>query len=138
MKVYIAARYDRRVELRPLAERLKLLGHEVTSRWLWDGEEGKTIQDAAVMDMEDVREADWLIFIGEPRGSKNRGGGRWFEFGAAWALGKHCVAVLDVSEDLGGHGTTSPGHESVFTALPDVEVVADRDELMVIMAREDL
>lgn len=135
--IYIAAKYDRRqTGLRDLAAALEVLGFGITSRWLYDGEEGKTIQEAAVMDVEDVRRADILVFIGEPQASENRGGGRWFEFGWAHAQGTRCIAVLDLDATKGGHDHLPIGHESVFTALPDVEIVTSQDELIQLLARE--
>lgn len=131
--IYIAAKYQRRFNLRPLAEHLQSLGYEVTAQWLWDGEEGKPIQEAAIMDVNDVLRADTLVFIGEPQASENRGGGRWFEFGMAHALGKRCIAVLDMDPTVGGHDHLPRGHESVFTALPDVEVVTSQDELVSVL-----
>ena len=34
MKVYLAARYGRRLEMLEVAKRLEATGHEVTSRWI--------------------------------------------------------------------------------------------------------
>ena len=68
--------------------------------------------------------------MGEPQASENRGGGRWFEFGYAHALGHRTIAVLDLDPRKGGHDHLPPGHESVFTALPDVELVTSWDELV--------
>lgn len=136
-KIYIAAKYARRnTGLRDLAEALTVLGFDITARWLFDGEEGKTIRDAAIMDAEDVRRADILVFIGEPQASENRGGGRWWEFGMAHALGIRCIAVLDLDPTKGGHDHLPIGHESVFTALPDVEIVTSQEELIQLLARE--
>lgn len=135
--IYLAAKYAKRNEgLRDLGEALQGLGFEVTANWLWDGEEGKTIQQAAVMDVEDVRRADTLVFFGEPQASENRGGGRWFEFGMAHALGKRCIAVLNLDPTKGGHDHLPIGHESVFTALPDVEVATSIEELMDLLQME--
>lgn len=130
MKIYIAAKYHKRHDLRPLAETLERLGHKLTCRWLWDGEEGKSIQEAATMDVQDVLRADCLIFIGEPQASENRGGGRWFEFGLAYGIMKRCIALLDMDPTVGGHSHLPIGHESVFTALQDVQVVRSEDELL--------
>lgn len=134
--IYIAARYNRRTDLRPMAELLQAIGHEVTAQWLWDGEESKSIQEVAIRDVEDVRRADILVFVGEPQASENRGGGRWFEFGMAHALGKRCIAVLDMDPTQGGHDHLPIGHESVFTALPNVEIVTSQDELIKLLAME--
>src|SRR5690606_27818413 len=108
MRVYVAARYGRRFELRTFASALRSNGIEVTAQWLDNGEEtAGSARQAALMDVEDVRRADAIVFFGEPHGSRNRGGGRWFELGLAFAIGKRCLAVLD-----------GKGHESIFTALP--------------------
>jgi nucleoside 2-deoxyribosyltransferase len=136
--VYLAARYARRKEgLRELGEQLQASGFEVTSQWLWDAEEKcRTIQEAAIMDVEDVRRADTLVFFGEPQASENRGGGRWFEFGMAHALGKRCIAVLNMNETKGGHDHLPVGHESVFTALPDVEIATSINELIELLGSQ--
>lgn len=134
--LYIAAKYARRFDLRPLAQAVERLGIDVTAQWIMNGEEGMSIREAAVMDVEDVRRADTLVFIGEPQASENRGGGRWFEFGMAHALGKRCIAVLDMDPSKGGHDHLPTGHESVFTALPDVEVVTDLEELLELLSLE--
>nr|QIG67116.1 DUF4406 domain-containing protein [Rhizobium phage RHph_TM26] len=133
--IYIAAKYQRRFDLRPLAEELKALGYEITAQWLYNGEEQKTITEAAIMDLQDVERADTLIFIGEPQASENRGGGRWFEFGLACAWGKRTIAVLDYDPTKGGHDHLPIGHESVFTALPSVETVGSGDELLKLMGK---
>lgn len=109
-KVYIAARYDRRFELRFAANAIRSNGHEVTAQWLDNAEEEKeTEAEAAQMDVDDVLRADTVLFIGEPKGSANRGGGRWFELGLAYAYGKRIFFVP-------GEG----GSETVFTALPEI------------------
>lgn len=130
MRIYIAAKYQKRFELRALAEEIRLLGHELTCRWLFDGEEGKGIEAAAAMDVEDVNRSDCLIFVGEPQASENRGGGRWFEFGLAYAGGINCIALLDMDPTVGGHSHLPLGHESVFTALPEIDVVNNTDDLL--------
>lgn len=129
MKIYIAAKYAKRFELRELFLAVENLGHTCTSRWIWGDEEGKTTEGAAVMDVEDVLRSDCLVFIGEPRSSKNYGGGRWFEFGLAYGHKKRCICVLDMSVVDGNH-LLPAGHESVFTALPDVERVTNFDQLL--------
>lgn len=129
MKIYIAARYGRKDELKTLFAKLEELGHECTSRWISDGEEGKTQQQAAEMDVEDVLRADALLFVGEPSGSVNRGGGRWFEFGVAFQAGKLCLALLDDSGS-GEHSGSRDGHESVFTHLPSVRTFRSEAEVL--------
>lgn len=119
-KVYIAARYDRRFELRFAANALRANGHEVTAQWLDNAEEFKeSMAAAAQMDLDDIDRADTILFIGEAFGSANRGGGRWFELGYAYALGKRLFVVL-------GEG----GHETVFTELPSMVVFPSLEKAM--------
>lgn len=133
MKIYIAAKYQKRHELRHLAWKLSNLGHDITSQWLINAEEGKGIQEAAIMDFEDVMRCDCLIFIGEAQSSHNNGGGRWFEFGLAYGTGKRCIALLDLDPKVGGHSHLPIGHESVFTALPNVQIVTSEKDLLEIV-----
>ena len=124
--VYIAARYGRRLELRALASAIRAHGVEVTSQWLDGAEEaGQGAAAAAQMDLDDVDRADTLVFIGEPHGSANRGGGRWFEMGYAHAKGKRIIVVLAplIGHHVAALGSTPDGHESVFTFLPNMELV---------------
>jgi nucleoside 2-deoxyribosyltransferase len=109
MKVYIAGKYGRRHEFVYVANALKAHGHENTARWVNGDEEGQGAAAAAQMDVDDVLRADAILFIGQPKGSANTGGGRWFELGLAYANKKRCLAVLD------------GGSETVFTALPEIK-----------------
>lgn len=122
MKVYIAARYGRRFELRPLVDNLKALGIHSTSRWIFNEEmTALTQEEAAIMDVEDVLAADAFLFFAEPNGSVNKGGGRYFELGLAYARMKS-VVVIQPPAMPEGHGI--PGkHEVVFVALPTFTVV---------------
>ena len=94
LKVYIAARWDRREEARLLAHRLvEELGWEVTSSWLYPGEEDEaatTEQQAkwAGRDIEDIERSALLILLTDERGSKTNGGGKDFEAGYALGVGK--------------------------------------------------
>lgn len=134
MKVYIAARYMRRFELRQLVGLLK--AHRVlsTSRWIFNEEQTTlTQEEAAVMDVQDVLAADAFLFFAEPNGSVNKGGGRYFEFGLAWAKKKPIVAIQPPAMPE-GHGI--PGkHECVFVALPGIEVVDTVDQAIAALAR---
>lgn len=118
MKIYLAARYSRRLELCGYKAQLESAGHVVTSRWL-DGHHehvGMPVSDEAAMplrqqyaveDYEDVVSAKCCIsFTEESRTALTRGG-RHVEFGIAYALHRRCIVV---------------GHlENVFHCLPGVE-----------------
>lgn len=122
MKIYLAARYSRRLELCGYADQLRELGHEVTSRWL-DGhdqipDEGLSPEAApelrirfAQEDWADLRRADMCIAFTEPPRSTASRGGRHVELGAALAWGKWVIVV--------GH------RENVFCCLPQVDFAGD-------------
>lgn len=137
-KIYLAARYSRRLELCGYREELVTLGFEVTSRWLNGNrqlddkgvpigdsgerrfEEGDTAVDHlrahfAQEDMSDVLSAGTCIaFTEEPRSGNSRGG-RHVELGMALAAGKQVIVI-------------GP-RENVFCWLPQVEHYDSWEEL---------
>ena len=141
MKIYLASRYSRRVELCDYRSQLEQLGHSVTSRWLngkhqlsRDGlrigavgeeyVEAGSDREAAELraffaeeDMEDVRTADLVIAFTEfPRAKASRGG-RHVELGMALAWSKPVYLV-------------GP-RENVFCWLPSVQQFSQFDEVIV-------
>jgi len=124
MRIYIAARYDRRFEMLRVAAELMRAGHDVTSRWIEGGRGDEPEVVAALEDIGDLARADCLVtFTEEPE----RGvawaarGGRHVEFGVALATGKRMCVV-------------GP-HENVFHHLPRVELFANLIELLAGLAR---
>ena len=114
-RVYFAARYSHRVDLLVKASELEADGHEVTSRWITGFQEGHSDDECAIVDEEDVRRADTLVFFAEGVGTGDRGGGgRHAEFGIAYALSKNIIVV--------GHP------EILFHSLPGIIVAADWNE----------
>ena len=122
MKVYLAARYSRKDEMREYADRLHRADHHVTSRWV---EVKHNVEDIdrdhelasryASEDSEDLTAADAVVvFTEHPRKELTRGG-RHVEFGMALALQKRLFVV-------------GPP-ENVFYALPQVEVYCTWDQL---------
>jgi hypothetical protein len=117
MRVYLSARYERRLELRIYANRLRRAGIHIVSRWLESTTDDEAIDPAraAVDDLCDVVEADVLLAFtdGEPAR-----GGRHVEFGIAigLALGMRPGQTLRLI-------VVGP-KENVFHSLPGVEHVA--------------
>lgn len=106
MKIYLAARYSRHLQMQAFAAELKALGHEVTSRWIWGNHqisdrelnfdkaevEAKKIRFGQE-DTEDIEAADAVINFTEiPRTTKTRGG-RHYEMGYAAHAGKILYVV---------------------------------------------
>lgn len=107
VNIYLAARYSRREEMEIIATLLLLEGFDITSRWVFGGEEGKTNEDIAILDLKDVDYADTVVSFSEPYGTMFKGGGRCVEFGYGLAKGKRCVLIGE--------------RENVFHWHPDVE-----------------
>lgn len=134
MKIYLAARYSRRLEICQYRDELVALGHVVTSRWLngtHEFTEGLSPtaayeyrQQFSQEDIEDIREADAIVsFTEDPElhGKAGGRGGRHVEFGFALGVNsathKSRFRVIVV-----GH------RENVFHCLPCVEFYANWEE----------
>lgn len=120
MKVYLSARYCRRLELLGYAKQLERFGLQVTSQWLFDGGAPSEAEafcrrgplPRALDDLAGVETADVLVFFSEPPTEPVAGaerGGRHVEFGVALARGLRCIVVgprenvfhyLDAAESL--------------------------------------
>jgi len=126
VKIYLAARYDRRHEMREVAVHLQRLGHEIGSRWIWsdiaDDSGGETeaslfLEKIALEDMKDLLQSEAIIsFTEAPSAIGAVRGGRHVEFGMAAAWGKRLIVV-------------GP-RENIFHHLHDVEVFGNLDELL--------
>lgn len=111
MKIYLAGRYERRLELVDIAKELKSFGHEITSRWLDGSHDNADPKECATIDLDDIDAADAILLISENGANTHSRGGRHFEFGYAYALGK--TMILFGKE------------EGVFHYLPEVNVISE-------------
>lgn len=106
LRVYLAARFSRRDELREYAADLAALGIDVTSRWLTEehpeiieepgGElSGSTEELAGIAynNLADIRGADILVLFTEPVDRPPRRNGRMVELGYALGLSKTAIIV---------------------------------------------
>lgn len=116
MNIYLAGSYLRHRELGEYASDLALLGHTVTSRWLRlaqdPADDGRTLSlsrlEAATIardDLADIERSELVICFTEPSGGPGRGG-RHFEAGVAYAIGRSVYVVGPI--------------ENIFYALPGV------------------
>lgn len=126
MKIYLASRYSRRLELCGYRDQLQATGHVVTSRWLngshqisdagapineagerlAEGDDGSDTPEAAALrrkfaddDFRDVQSCDLLIAFTEPPRSGHSRGGRHVELGLALGMMKQ-VWVVGHRENL--------------------------------------
>ena len=91
-RVYLAARFEKQDEIREIAKDFQQAGFFVTSRWLYEPIpcDDLTMRQLAMLDLEDVRNADILVLFGDQGGA-----GRYFEAGYAYALGRIVALIGD-------------------------------------------
>ena len=108
MKIYIAARYDRRDEMRTVARALRGAGATFTSNWLGEtgplsAQMGDDSDDfykmTSYVDLRDIESADIVLFFAEDPLVGTPRGGRHVEFGYALAKGK-VVCVIGPKENV--------------------------------------
>ena len=103
-RLYLAARFSRREELRGYARRLREVGYIVDCAWLSDQASGTNCLDyerlseeqarcVAIQDCADIREADAVLLFTDGSASPYSRGGHHFEAGYAQGLGKPVVVV---------------------------------------------
>lgn len=121
MKIYLVARYGRRLEMVKYREQLRLMGHEVTSRWVNGEHEAldkiaipQQMREFAIDDVIDLHTSDLVIAFTEQPNSEFSRGGRHVEFGMALALNKEVIVVGPV--------------ENVFYSLAQVTVWGSWEE----------
>lgn len=96
-RVYLAARYDRRLEMLGRADELERLGYVVTSRWVQGLHEGATEPDVlgrcAREDLADIIDSDIFITFTESAAIGHTSGGRHVEMGYALACDLWVIVV---------------------------------------------
>jgi hypothetical protein len=116
MKIYLAARYPRFLEMQDYAAMLESLGHVVTSRWIRGSHSLEGVRSSqvaeectrlAIEDYTDLFDAECCVSFTEAPVIPHVRGGRHVEFGIALVLKKRLIVV--------GH------RENVFHYLPQVE-----------------
>lgn len=114
-KIYLAARYSRRDEMKALATQLRMAGFVTTSRWLHEDKPLDTqlgddppvfYRVTAEIDLDDIDRADAIVFFAEDPKVGTPRGGRHVEFGYALGKGKLCYVI--------------GGEENIFHFLPRV------------------
>lgn len=149
MRIYLASRYSRRLELCGYREQINALGYSVKAEWLngehqisdrgtpigesgealVEGDDGSTSERAAALrskfaedDFRDVLMCDLLIAFTEPPRSSASRGGRHVEFGIALGLMKHVWVV--------GH------RENIFCWMDDVRFFPTWEECLAALQAE--
>ena len=126
MRIYLMARYSRHEEMQEVAKALQLLGHTITSRWIWGEHRAHAAaigtgtitnieQQIAQNDVFDLWTAECAIGFSEELHTTTRGG-RHVELGMALAWNKQVIIV--------------GGYEHVFHTLPQIKHVKDLAQLI--------
>jgi nucleoside 2-deoxyribosyltransferase len=117
-KVYLAANWPRKDEIRGYVHLFKSYGITVQARWLYEKAPANTtlaevdtqyLEKSARDDLEDIIESDAVILFSNGYGSRNVGGGRLFEAGFAHALNKPIITIGEP--------------EMIFQKMPESELV---------------
>lgn len=93
---YLAAKYDKRPSLLPIAALLMLAGHRVTSTWLNGTHDGTLLVESmryAKLDLAHIQACTHFVLFNLPIDDPEQSSGRNVEFGYAMALGKFLITV---------------------------------------------
>lgn len=121
-KIYIAAGMGNKAKVHFFANNLQNIGHEVISSW--DYKQQETSEANALKDLEEIDEADCVIFL---TNTKSTEGGRYIEQGYALALKR---SGKDIKLILCGP------RESCFDYLSYFEKFDNEEELLNAFERE--
>ena len=100
MKLYLAAQYSWKDQIKGYAKELEAAGYEITSTWLHERKGASTeltqlsnrfLREHAAIDLRDIEAADAVVFFSVGPTELTKRGGRHVEFGLAYALGKKIV-----------------------------------------------
>ncbi len=125
MKVYLAARYLRKKEIKSLVPLLAANNITTTSKWLDETfSETANLDEftptfcraTAYIDLADIEEADTFVFFSEDPKIGTPRGGRHVEFGYALARGKRMIAI--------------GGQENIFHYLPEIVHYSTVDDFL--------
>jgi nucleoside 2-deoxyribosyltransferase len=131
MKVYLAAQYARRSEIKGYVSQLEAAGLTVTSTWTSEHYtptitlkdiQDKNKKELARRDRHELESADAILFFSEDPDKQPARGGRHVEFGMAVAWGLKLVVV--------------GGKENIFHYLPCVKVFPFFSEAMAYLVKE--
>lgn len=131
MKVYLAAQYARRNELRKYAALFEKAGIGVTSRWLEEtnplntqmgDDTAEFYRETAKIDLEDLGAADAVVFFAEDPKVGIPRGGRHVEFGYALGLSKP-IFVVGPKENVFHYLQPEAGRKALITHYESVEHV---------------
>lgn len=102
MKLYLACSWDKKAEVKLIADELRSLGYEITSTWTEEPDGPRDtfgdytpeyLAEIAKRNINELDACDTLILFALNPKVPHYGGGRHFEFGYACATGKSLILV---------------------------------------------
>lgn len=125
-QIFIAASWSRRAEVRTLAEELEYINLHIRAGWLYEREllpgpgRDRQAREFAYNDIRDIRACDIFVRLADDLSepmvpSHIATGGRMFEQGLAYGLGKEIYVV--------------GGHQMLYDHMPRVVHVKDKEQL---------
>jgi len=125
MKIYLASRFNRALEMQQVKADLEKRGHTITSKWI--STKGVPRSDKksyyarySVNDLKDLCEAQALIAFTEPPPTAS-GGGRHVELGVAIGRGMRTI-VIGPRENIFCHLPTIEWYPDYLTFLASVKL----------------
>lgn len=151
MKVYLASAWSRREEMQGIADNLRLMGHEITSRWLVNEKDSSTFPDDgkasqidndareakhtvnALHDVEDVLAADAIVrFSDAPEmvwplvPARLLSGARNFEFGVMYTADVIANSLEDRTVQAYYNGNIVVGKRRLMFVVDGKQNIFDR------------
>lgn len=98
MRIYIAAPFCRKSEARDIRALMRARNYTVTSTWIdskeaTDKVSSEILTQAAIENLNDLEQADTIVFLNLSEFVLEGQGGKHFECGYALAQGKHLIVV---------------------------------------------
>jgi len=125
MRIYVAAKFEEKANVRRWYERLTAAGFTVTHDWTVEDDSAIPAEElrtyhakCAKADVDGVRTADAMLMLPHARGQ-----GMFIELGVAIA---HGLPVIVIHDDLAPISAKAVAFKpGVFFALPNVQIVPD-------------
>ena len=145
MRIYLASRYERAMEMYDYAVRLAGMGHDVTSRWIhhavWkDKDPLRELRESvnanqhsipmeaasiASEDIVDIYRADLVVCFTEQPASGYGRGGRHVEFGIALAYNKKLATVGPRENNFYTLPNANANYDTFEEMVDDLPVIMD-------------
>ena len=128
VKIYVAGKFQDKMEIHAKMQRLREMGHEITYDWTsFESEHGDVakMRASAAADISGVADAELCVFLMTDPGYAYRG--TFTELGAALALQKRCIVVCP---EVGAYCATN-----CFFHHPEIRHVGHWDRVVEMLSQ---